>query len=332
MLKKVIGGLLLTVLLAVVIFYFAASSGWKVKDNYHQLLSWNSQPFSSDTLVAMTYNIGYLSGMTNNLGVPRTKSLYDNNLKQAKALISKVDPDIIGFQEIDYESNRSFEVQQLEALAKAGLYSQALQSVNWDKKYVPFPYWPPKYHFGKMLSGQSILAKGILNKDKVITLPKPVNAPFYYNAFYLDRLVQVADWQVGNSTIKVMNLHLEAFDKETRIIHAEAVKTLYESYAEKMPVILMGDFNSPPAMHEEEDGMDIVMSAVNIASAIPDTTYISNPSAFFTFSSGKPAEMIDFILYNPSHIQPIEGYVPAVGEISDHLPVMFKFKLVNQQP
>lgn len=330
MLKKVIGGLLFTVLLASVTFYFAASSGWKAKNNYHQLLSLESRQFSSDTLVAMTYNIGYLSGMTNNLGVPRTKSLYDNNLNQAKALISKVDPDIIGFQEIDYQSNRSFEVQQLEALAKAGPYTQALQSVNWDKKYVPFPYWPPKHHFGKMLSGQSILAKGILTKDKVVTLPKPVNAPFYYNAFYLDRLVQVADWQVGNITIKVMNLHLEAFDKETRIIHAKAVKTLYESFAGKMPVILMGDFNSPPAIHAEEDGMDIVMSASNIASAIPDTTYSSNPLAFFTFSSGEPTEMIDFILFNPSHIQPIEGHVPKAGEISDHLPVVFKFKLINQ--
>ncbi len=329
MLKKVIGGFLLTIILAIVIFYFTASSGWKDKDQYHQLLTWNDQPFSADTLVAMTYNIGYLSGMTNNLGVPRTRSLFDNNLNQAQRLLAHINPDIIGFQEIDYQSNRSYEVQQLESLVKESPYTKALQSVNWDKKYVPFPYWPPKYHFGKMLSGQTILAKGNLKQDTVIALPKPVNAPFYYNAFYLERLVQVADWQVGNVTIKVMNLHLEAFDKETRIIHAKAVKVLYESYASKMPVILMGDFNSPPAIKPGEDGMDIIMSTLNIASAIPDETYEAAPEDYYTFSSGQPTEMIDFILYNPSHIQPIEGFVPKAAEISDHLPVVFKFKLVN---
>lgn len=332
MLKKVIGGTFLIIILAVVTFYFTASSSWESEAKYHQLRTWErpeTQP--GDTLTAMTYNIGYLSGMTNNLPVPRLKALFDENLSQAKTVIALINPDIIGFQEIDYLSNRSFNVQQLDELAKSSNYSHALQSINWDRRYVPFPYWPPEHQFGKMLSGQTILAKGSLSIDQVVTLPKPVNAPFYYNAFYLDRLVQIADWEMGGTTIKVMNLHLEAFDKETRIIHAKAVKELYESYAKDMPVILMGDFNSPPAILEEEDGMDFVMSTDNIASAIPDSLYASNPSAYFTFDSDSPTKMIDFILYNPSHIQPIHAFVPRAGEISDHLPVVFKFKLINQE-
>ena len=226
MVKKVIGGFLSALLLAIIVFYFSASSSWEIPFNDHQSLTFDDPAsFSEDTLTVMTYNIGYLSGMTNNLGVPRTKALYDQNLTAAQKLITDIDPDLIGFQEIDYQSKRSFDVQQLNELAKASNYSHALQSVNWNKRYVPFPYWPPEFHFGKMLSGQSILAKGSLTKDQVMTLPKPVNAPFYYNAFYLDRLVQIADWQVGTTTIKVLNLHLEAFDKETRIIHAQAVQT-----------------------------------------------------------------------------------------------------------
>ncbi len=331
MIKKVIGGLLFAIFLAVIIFYFTASSSEETEINYHQLISYQTKGnTSSDTLVTMTYNIGYLSGMTNNQGVPRTKSLFDDNLAQAQQLLSSINPDLIGFQEIDYQSNRSYHVQQLEALAGTGNYSNALQSVNWDKRYVPFPYWPPAYHFGKMLSGQSILAKGGLSKDQVITLPKPVNAPFYYNAFYLDRLVQVVDWKVGNATIKVMNLHLEAFDKETRIIHANNVRQLYESFSGTMPVILMGDFNSPPAIIDGEDAMDIIMSAANIASAIPDSVYNDDPTRFYTFSSGRPSAMIDYVLYNPSHIRPIDAYVPQAGEISDHLPLVFKFSLIEQ--
>lgn len=331
MLKKVVAGLLSILILAVIIFYFTASSSWGDTTNYHQLKSWEaSASKTEDTLIAMTYNIGYLSGMTNNLPILRNKALFDENLSQAKTVIALINPDIIGFQEIDYQSNRSYDVQQLDELARSSNYSYALQSVNWDRRYVPFPYWPPEHHFGKMLSGQSILAKGSLSTDQVVTLPKPVNAPFYYNAFYLDRLVQIADWEIGGTTIKVMNLHLEAFDKETRIIHAKAVKQLYESFASNMPVIVLGDFNSPPAIKEGEDGMDIVMSASNIASAVSDSLYASNPLNYSTFSSDSPREMIDFILYNPSHIQAINAFVPKAGEISDHLPVVFKFKLFDQ--
>lgn len=332
MFKKVLGGTFLLII-AIVAFYFTASSSRESESQSHQLIEFeNPAQRVPDTLVAMTYNIGYLSGMTNNRAVPRTQALYEENLKQAQYLLATLAPDVIGFQEIDYASNRSFEVNQLTELADAGRFSHALKSINWDKRYVPFPYWPPKHHFGKMLSGQSIATHGELTQDRVVTLPKPINAPFYYKAFYLDRLVQLADWKVGGTTIKVLNVHLEAFDQETRIAHAEAVKQLYDLYAQTMPVLLLGDFNSPPAIKEGRDGMDIIMSAENIASAITDASYQANPAAYHTFSSGAPTEMIDYILYNPSHIIPIAAYVPDAGEVSDHLPVVFEFQLKDQAP
>ena len=328
MLRKLLWGIPLTLILAMLLFYFIASSSLH-EEQLHDMKQYDaSQQVNGDTLTAMTYNLGYLSGMTNNQGVPTNEDFFDQNLNAAKLLIKNLQPDIIGFQEIDFGSNRSFHVQQLDELAIAGNYSEAFQSINWDKRYVPFPYWPPAFHFGKMLSGEAILAKGNLGIDHVITLPKPINAPFYYNAFYLDRLIQVADWDIGSTTIKVINLHLEAFDKETRIIHAERVQRLYESLAKTHPVLLMGDFNSIPAVIAGEDAMDIIMSSDNIASAIPDSVYASNPSQYFTFSSGNPEAMIDYILFNPSHIQMIGArVVKEAGEISDHLPLMMEFTL-----
>lgn len=329
MLKRAVLGISLVLILAILTFYFTASSETITREDWHEIRHFESPVvIPSDTLRVMTYNLGYLSGMTNNLGVSREKSLFDGNMEKAHQLINNIRPHLIGFQEIDYGAKRSFHVQQLEQLVTANDFSIALQSINWDKRYVPFPYWPPEFHFGKILSGEAILAQGELAMDQVLTLPKPVNAPFYYNAFYLDRLVQIADWQIGGQNIKVMNLHLEAFDEETRLIHAKEALELYERYAAQHPVILMGDFNSVPAILEGTDGMDIIMAADNIASSIPDSTYSSNPSDYFTFSSGEPFVMIDYILYNPSHIIPISArVVKEAGEISDHLPVLFEFRL-----
>ena len=334
MLKKLAWGIPLFLILAIVIFYFTASSGSLSADAYHQIRQYEAQPLPpSDTLKVMTYNLGYLSGMTNNLAVPRSSDLFVDNLARSIQLLQSEQPHLIGFQEIDYDAKRSLRVQQLDELAHASGYPSAFQSVNWDKRYVPFPYWPPRYHFGKMLSGEAILAHGQLKMDQVITLPKPVNAPFYYNAFYLDRLIQVADWTIAGQQVKVMNLHLEAFDQETRLAHGKEVKRLYEQYADQGPVILMGDFNSIPAILEGEDAMDVIMSANNIASAIPDAVYQADPDKYFTFSSGSPEVMIDYILYNPSHITPIAArVVNEAGQISDHLPVTFQFTFKEPLP
>lgn len=315
---------------AFVVFYFWASSGIIVGKEYQRILSFEEPSPSKDTLTIMTYNLGYLSGMKNNLAVEMPEELFDENLEKARELFHKYKPDIIGFQEIDFASSRSWNRNQLDSLS-AG-YHQAYRSVNWDKRYVPFPYWPLKYHFGEMLSGQAILSKYPLSNEETIVLQKPGNAPFYYNKFYLDRLVQIADVQVGDRVVKVMNLHLEAFDAETRESQAVIVKEVYESYADDMPVILMGDFNSEPEWATPEDrALEIISKAKNLESAIPAPGAATDYSSVYTFSTGKPEIAIDHIFYNPKYIALVEWEVlQEAGEISDHFPVLMKFTFTSE--
>jgi hypothetical protein len=72
-------------------------------------------------------------------------------------------------------------------------------AINWDKRYVPFPYWPITQQFGRTLSGQSILSRFPIQNHERHVLDRVAGNNWIYNAFYLDRLAQVAEIVVGEA-------------------------------------------------------------------------------------------------------------------------------------
>jgi len=334
--KKLFLLLLLVIILFPIILFLYGRRSTLDSSEYLKLRTFDLPSFQNrklaqtDTLTIVTYNIGYLSGMTNNLPLDREETLFKNNLHKTIALFSEVEPDIIGFQEIDMGAERSYNYNQVDSLAIALGFPNVYQSVNWDKNYVPFPYWPPSKQFGRMVSGQAVFSKFPILDHESIILEKPINASFLYNNFYLDRIVQITQQKIGKDTVCVMNLHLEAFDKETRVAQAKLVKELFEKYAKDQPVLLIGDFNSKPEYVDEDDGINEIMTAQDIASAIDHAQYLNDSTASYTFSSGKPYQMIDYILYNQQFIKPVSAEVLSeAGEISDHLPLMMKFVIAH---
>ncbi|MCD6092221.1 MAG: endonuclease/exonuclease/phosphatase family protein [Bacteroidales bacterium] len=322
---------LLALVLAFIAFYFWGSSNNWDAEKYNQIQYFADKPSNtSDTLSVMTYNIGWLSGMTNNLPVARDEALYAKNLKDALVVLNKYHSDIIGFQEIDIAAKRSFLYNQPDSLGFHLGYLNGSLAVNWDKKYVPFPYWPFQYHFGKLISGQYVMSDLVILKNEYVTLPKPVNAPFYYNAFYLDRLIQKTWLKTNKGDLLVMNVHLEAFDQETRIMHAEAVIEEYLKYADKLPVLLIGDFNSRAigAKGPIDESVRKMFDVSGVGVAITDSVFLTDPKRNYTFSSGDPVEKIDYIFYNKKFIEKLDAkVVQEAGEASDHFPVWMEFVL-----
>ncbi len=318
---KKIGKFFLVVILAIVVFFFWASSSSYTNSDHTQLISYKDglTSINHDSIFSIaTYNIGYLSGMTNNLAVDRTKSLFDENLKKTKSVFKTIQPDIIAFQEIDYDSKRSFNVNQQEALSSLG-FSNAAQAVNWDVTYLPFPYWPISSHFGKTYSGQSILSKFEVSMHEVTVLSEPEGIPFWRSAFYLDRLAQVVTLAINGQEIKIINVHLEAFDQDARKKQTNEVNAIYHKYAGTYPTFLVGDFNSDMGM----DGASVnkLLVSSNIAYAVIDT-------AKKTYPSDRPAERLDYIFYNTNFIEKVDArIVTEIEEASDHLPVLMRFKL-----
>ncbi len=310
--------LLLAVIL--IVFYFWASSPQYNVESYGKIVEYNkSAVVTNDSIFTIaTYNIGYLSGLTNNKAIERPKALFESNLNRVKGVFKNIKADFIAFQEIDYAAKRSYFKDQQKELAGLG-YRYAAQSVNWDKTYVPFPYWPPSMHFGKVLSGQSVLSKYKIIEHKRIVLDRVEDMPFWQDAFYLDRLMQIVTILVGSNEIKLINVHLEAYDRKTRAKHTGAVIIAYKKLSEKYPTLLVGDFNSDPDF--ENATIQAFLDLPNTACAVSDLSQN-------TFPSKRSKKRLDYIFYNTRFIEKISArIITETQDASDHLPVMMQFKL-----
>ncbi|MCK5907292.1 MAG: hypothetical protein KAG37_06865 [Flavobacteriales bacterium] len=324
--KKVLK-FLLGVISILVLFYVYGTSDYR-DGNYYQTKIFDLEQLEvGDTLSIMTFNIGWLSGMTNNLPVDRTEEMYVDNLNKCIAELSGSRNNIIAFQEIDVYADRSFNYNQPDTLAEILNYKYEGLAVNWDKVYVPFPGTNPKYFFGTVVSAQCVMSDLEILDNSAEKLIKPINAPFYYNGFYLDRLIQKTVIKTNKGDLMILNVHLEAFDEETRNNHIKRTIEVFDIYRKEMPTLLVGDFNSP---QWQEGGRNTLLDGLfkmdNVSNAIPDSVYKKNMVKYNTYPSDKPTVKIDFIFYNSDKIKAIDvGVIQGIESPSDHSPVWMKF-------
>ena len=119
--------------------------------------------------------------MTNNKAVTRRAAFFESNLELASKYLTA---DILALQEVDIGAERSFNINQIEALGQKIGYSHAATAINWDVRYLPFPYFPISMHFKKTVSAQALLTHYKIGKHTRFVLQKP-DKPFYYKAFYI---------------------------------------------------------------------------------------------------------------------------------------------------
>ena len=318
-------------LLGFIVFYLWASSpsSNKIKAAEVHYFS-NTSNVLPDTFDVITYNIGYMSGMTNNLAVERPISLIEKNLKESISLLREMNPHIIAFQEIDFASSRSYQINQFERLAHSLDYQAGATAINWNKNYVPFPYWPFKYHFGKTISGQAVLSRTHILSNQRVVLPFPESNTFFYNDFYLDRLLQMCWLQNGADSILIMNVHFEAWDAPTRELQSKIVSDVYLSYEKDHPILLLGDFNCIPPFEEngeQEQTIRDILDLPNLKMVTKQEDYHSQPIDFFTFNSEHPYQKIDYIFYNNRYIDCLDYRVlHEAGSVSDHLPLYARLR------
>jgi endonuclease/exonuclease/phosphatase family metal-dependent hydrolase len=319
LLLTVIGSLLVCI---VILFFWAQQSCLNPKD-YTKVKKHNHLPTTTDsTLLVASYNIGYLSGMTNNKAIRAEDFLYNKNLNSAIKHLKNLNADILAFQEIDFNSQRSYHVNQNTVISDS-LFAYSASAVNWDKKYVPFPYWPISVQFGEMLSGQSVVSKYKIENNERIVLQKVKDKPFYYNSFYLDRLAQVVEVKHPVKDITVINIHVEAFEQKTRIAQLKNVLELAKEKAKKGAVILLGDFNSDPGYKNAACQMFLNDDVFVLTDTIAGTHYKK------TYPSAKPSVRLDYIFYTKKDfISEKSDVLNDFGLISDHLPVYARLRFI----
>jgi len=307
-------------------FFFWAKSSTIEQSEYnalYQASGMHGETQTDSVLVVATYNIGYLSGMTNNLPVRPTRDFYSNNEMRVMQALSELDADIIGFQEIDFDSRRSYHTNQATMICDS-LFGYGAFAVNWDKRYVPFPFLPLKVHFGKMLSGQAVMSKFPIADQQVHQLERVQSKPYFYRAIYLDRLAQVVTINHPVKPIVVINLHAEAFEAQTRRRQLDVVYKLFCELEKDFAVILLGDFNSDPKVSDAE--IDIFLNDNRLVACALDTNNVT--SAPNTFPSDNPNERLDYIFFNSERFELIDSrIITEFGDISDHLPCVATLKI-----
>ena len=247
--KSILSAVFLPIVMVIAVFvpffFWASSANW-VEDSYtqvKQLKPVNEQMAArSDTFSVMTYNIGYLSGMLNNTTETLSLPFVKANLEQVSTHLRIMNLDYVALQEVDFYASRTHYIDQLFTLGEAAGFPNLAYAVNWDKRYLPFPY-SLTAHFGQLVSGQAILSASPIITNKRLVLQKVESQPAYYQAFYLDRLVQIMTTKRGAKQLAIMNVHLDHSDESTRAKQATTVLKLFEELNAKFDaVILLGDF------------------------------------------------------------------------------------------
>lgn len=321
----------------IALFYFWASAGTLSKDQYATVTAYDAPaPAVKTSYTIVSYNIGYLSGLANNTTNKPEQSFFVKNQQQAIAALGVTAPDIVALQEVDIAAKRSYDIDQVAALAKGLAMNAGAIAINWDKQYLPFPYWPPSAHFGKILSGQAIISRYPIEKNHRIVLEQVPDNSFIYNKFYLDRLAQISQISLDGQPLIVISVHLEAFDEATRVRQTQFVRKLAEEYAETFPVVVIGDFNSAlnRAKFVTATGENLGETQFSIKEMLASKAFEpataqnewSNTAAA-TFPSDAPKYKLDYIFYTPATIEMIDTQVLTdAAQASDHLPLMMQFR------
>jgi endonuclease/exonuclease/phosphatase family metal-dependent hydrolase len=265
-------------------------------------------------------------------------------LAEMAALINKLNADVVLLQEVDFDSARTFGIDQMNVLARATGMRHMAPVKTWIKGYIPFPYWPPSAHYGRMDSGQAVLSRYPITRNTAIRLPKPAANPFYYNAFYLTRTMQEVDVTVGTHSLRLYNIHTEAYDVPNRQIHAEMIAARLREHALSC-AIAAGDFNAVPpeasvkhafADEPETDmradrSVETLRQVAGFTDIIPEDRYTADESAALTFPADVPNRRLDYLYYS-SAFRLIEGrIVHEAGPLSDHLPTLAELAFAQEE-
>lgn len=286
-------------------------------------------------LKVVTYNIGFGQGIKSSPMDWRDEDLTRRKLGEIAGVIARLDPDVLFLQEVDLESNRSHYINEADFLIEKGRFPYSACGVVWDKNYVPFPFWPPALHIGSIKTANCVLSKYPMVSHQRIIFDKPKSNPFWYNWGYLDRGAQKIEIRVGDRSLTVVNLHLEAYEEEAREVQAQVLLDWIKDV--QGPLVIGGDFNAIPSGAPQVDNfadepgisyatdttLEIIKNGLkSYSQAIPDSTCRLYEALCLTFRADTPSRQLDH-LFASGGARFLSGNTDfEARDASDHLPIV----------
>jgi len=345
--RKVFMGLLFFTVFLFGLFYWASGRFQSTGTFEQEIAQFQSEYFNGSSellssIKVMTWNISYAYGIGSEGKNYQSKSRdhYINHLEKIAETIREQNADVVLIQEIDFAGKRSYDIDQLKFLAeKTGLVYGA-RAKSWRAGYVPFPYWPPSEHFGKLDSGGAVLSRFPIKQNLVSLYPRLKEQPWWYRYFYPLRYHQMVDVLINNQSYWLANLHFEAFNQVARFREAKKLANQMDSFNRGNLLAVGGDFNTTPSEAKKrnefgdhtddsyvgDDTLGLFRSVHKFSEAIQIDDYVANEARYFTFPSTVPNRRLDYIFVNKSN-RFFDGRVVDAGDVSDHLPFMVKIEL-----
>lgn len=249
-------GILLALVIAFIgcFLIFASATALKVQDSEVLDISGsaNEQINAESSISLLTWNMGYgalderedcyWDGGTGVDG--ESEEVVQENINALKAQIKELNPDIFFLQEMDVNSKRSYNINELESFQEVFTQSEYNSSfaLNYKSGFVPLPLYNP---MGKVEAGIATFSKFSVNDASRVQLPCPFSWPM--STVNLKRCLLINRLPIENSDkeLVLINLHLEAYDdgegKAKQL--AMLMDIMQEEYDKGNYVIAGGDFN-----------------------------------------------------------------------------------------
>ena len=347
---KIIGISVASIIALVIVFIacfliFASATTLKVQDTEAMDISGSvsAEIDARQPLTVLTWNMGYgaldarqdcyWDGGTGVDG--ESADAVQANVDAMKAEISKLNPDIIFLQELDVNSKRSYNIDELASFRETfaeDAYSSSFAR-NFKAGFVPLPTYNPT---GRVEAGIATFSKFAVTDASRVQLPIPFSWPM--NLFNLKRCLLINRLPIEGSDkeLVLINLHLEAYDdgegKAKQL--AMLMDTMQQEYEKGNYVIAGGDFNQTfsTADYQKYPKMNDWICPVINAADYPDftfkmdDTYPTCRSLYKPYADADKADfqyyMIDgFIVSNNIKISSLET-LDLGFENTDHNPVL----------
>ncbi|MFW5967385.1 MAG: endonuclease/exonuclease/phosphatase family protein, partial [Persicimonas sp.] len=217
-------------------------------------------PDDVDELTVMSWNIKFAGGRIDffyDCHGERVIMEKDEVLEHLEGLaekIEQVDPDVLILQEVDVDSKRTAEIDQVEWLLEHTDLNYGAYASQWRSRYIP------KHGLGKVDSGNAILARWPLEDAERTALPlieaqDPITRYFYLKRNILRARLEVPD----REPLWVIDTHTAAFaTDDTRARQIDRVEEELARLDEADKTFVMGaDLNTvPPHSERRKDFPD----------------------------------------------------------------------------
>ena len=253
--------------------------------------------------------------------------------------------DFICFQEVDFDSTRSYKIDQRDVLLSSLSGYSSVFAQNYNSPYILYPFNSPH---GANKSGMLTISK--FNIRSAIRKQLPVENSFY-KFFDLDRCYSKSRIKVENGyDLVIINFHLSAYTSDGNVA-TEQLKLLIadckEEYEKGNYVVCTGDFNKDLFDQTSAEVFGIENDEFNWAKTIPAEVFegshitkvipqgeeqnIPVPTcrnANTAYEVGQPVYTVDGFLVS-DNVRVVASYsLDEQFAYSDHNPITLTFELL----